>query len=196
MSFTVPSYVKPSGGLVLPSAGMLPGIPKQPTADQVADAALPADQPIPFELTPEALQTLTDEPRTWSFISNVDGALVPTTCPDWCDADHENDRETPSHPHDIWHQADSNSTLLPVSRGHTREEVRVLSWSLRVRPFDTDLNLRLPHASVEIMEDEWVEDLDPDAFENVIDTLEERVKAMRRAHAELLRVRAEYKAGR
>lgn len=143
------------------------------------------------ERTPVPAASVT--PRTWSFISNVDSQLVATTCPEWCDLDHENDRETPTHPHDIWHQTFSDSAYLPVSTGHTAEDARVLTWSLNVRPFDTDMNLRLPHVSVEVMEDEWIEGLGPDAFEAVIDTLEQRVKAMRAAHAELLRVRAEYR---
>ncbi|MFE0088790.1 DUF6907 domain-containing protein [Streptomyces sp. NPDC059016] len=134
-----------------------------------------------------------DQSRTWSFISNADGRLVSTTCPEWCDADHENDRETPTHPHDIWHQRYSDSAFLPVSVGRTAEDARILSWSLNVRPFDANMGLRLPHVSVELMEDEWIEGLDPDAFEAVIDTLEARVQAMRQAHAELLRVRAEHR---
>lgn len=36
MSNTVPTHVKPSGPPVLPSAGMLPGIPSQPSAEQEA----------------------------------------------------------------------------------------------------------------------------------------------------------------
>ncbi|MET7619022.1 hypothetical protein [Streptomyces sp. NPDC005408] len=177
---TVSGIVKPSGAYVAPSSDLLNGIPVQP---------------VPFELTAAALKAL-DEPRTWSFISTVSGDLVAVTCMQGCQMDHSHDIETPTHPDDIWCQTVSRTVTLPVNDSGTPEEVPVLSWTLNARPFDRKLSERLPHACVEVMQDAWIEDLDPDAFEGVIDTLEERVRAMRAAHAELLRVRAAYKAGR
>lgn len=42
MSDTVPTYVKPSGGMVLPFAGLLPGIPSQPVPERTAASKLEA----------------------------------------------------------------------------------------------------------------------------------------------------------
>ncbi|MEV6651184.1 hypothetical protein [Streptomyces sp. NPDC051219] len=167
MSNTVPTFVKQP----------LLGIPSQPSPQTQA------------RQHPD-----TEKPRTWSFISNVDGKLVTVTCMQGCVMDHSTDIETPTHPDDIWCQATSRSVFLPVNDSGEAEEVRVLGWTLNTRPFDRKLSQRLPHACVEVMEDAWIEDLDPDSFEAVIDALEERVTTMRAAHAELLRIRAEYKA--
>lgn len=218
MSNTVPATFKPSGALVTP---YLPAIPAQPTAQPVEPVAderetvrrsvdaqfplvaklvndgepteQPADGPVPFELTSEVLQALTDEPRTWSFIDRTTGDLMTVTCMPGCEMDHSTDIETPSHPDDIWCQSIRRDLTLPVNDSGKPEEVTVLGWTLNVRPFDAKLSARRPHACVEVMEDAWIEDLDPDAFEGVIDALEERVKLMREAHAELLRIRAEYR---
>jgi hypothetical protein len=135
-----------------------------------------------------------DQSRTWKFIAHPTGDLKTVTCMPGCTSNHANDMETPTHPGDIWCQSASNNVSLPINENGTPEEMRVLSWTLNVRPFDAKLSQRLPHACVELMQDAWIDDLDPDGFAAVIDTLEERVKAMRQAHAELLQVRAEYRA--
>ncbi|MGW8953049.1 DUF6907 domain-containing protein [Streptomyces sp. NPDC055709] len=175
MSPTVPTSVNSIPSMFRPSGPLLPGIPAQPTPQETADAT---------------------QPRTWSFVSNQTSELVTVTCMQGCTSDHSRDRETPTHPDDIWCYSVAETVTLPVNDNGTPEEVPVLRTMLNVRPFDRKLSQRLPHACVEVMEDAWIEDLDPDAFEAVIDTLAERVEAMRRAHAELVRVRAAYKAGR
>lgn len=137
-----------------------------------------------------------DQARTWQFVATPTGQLMTVTCMPGCTIDHSRDIETPTDPDDIWCQSFSEAVTLPVNDSGTPEEVPVLSWTLNARPFDRKLAARRPHACVELMQDAWIEDLDPDAFETVISTLEERVKAMRQAHAELVRVRAEYCAAR
>ncbi|WP_406730921.1 DUF6907 domain-containing protein [Streptomyces sp. NBC_01794] len=146
------------------------------------------------EQTAVAVPPVTSAPRPWSFISNVDGALMTVTCLQGCEMDHSHDIETPTNPEDIWCQTISKDVELPVNTNGQPEDIAVLSWTLNVRPFDRTMNARLPHACVEMMRDSWIEDLDPDAFEAVIDTLEKRVKGMRQAHADLVRTRAEYRA--
>jgi hypothetical protein len=136
-----------------------------------------------------------DQARTWSFLDSTTGDMATVTCMPGCEIDHSRDMETPTDPDDIWCQSFSQAVTLPVNDSGTPEEVKVLAWTLNVRPFDRKLSARRPHACVELMQDAWIEDLEPDAFEHVIVTLEERVKAMRQAHAELLQVRAQYRAG-
>lgn len=135
------------------------------------------------------------QPRTWSFIARPTGELKAVTCPTWCEADHSSDMETPTHPDDIWCQAHSQSATLPINDTGTPEETYVLSSTLNVRPFDRNLNARMPHVSVEVMQDAWIEDLDPDAFAHVIATLQSQVDGLRRAHAELVQARAEHRRG-
>lgn len=146
------------------------------------------------EQTPVAATPVTSAPRTWSFISTIDGALLTVTCLSGCQMDHSHDIETPTNPDDIWCQTISKDVELPVNTNGQPEDIAVLSWTLNVRPFDRNMNARLPHACVEMMRDSWIEDLDPDAFEAVIDTLAERVATMREAHADLVRARSEYRA--
>lgn len=146
------------------------------------------------ERVPVAATPVTSQPRTWSFIDATTGDLRTVTCMTGCEMDHSHDMETPSHADDIWCQSGSRDLTLPVNDSGKPEEVAVLAWTLNVRPFDAKLSQRLPHACVEVMQDAWIEDLDADAFEQVIDALEERVKLMREAHTQLLRTRAEYRA--
>lgn len=113
-----------------------------------------------------------------------------------CVADHSVEMRTPTHPEDIWCQADSDSVTLPVNESGVPENVRVLSSTLNVMPFSTTIAHRLPHVSIEVMQDAWIEGLDPDGLATVIGTLEERVEQLRRAHAELVVARAEYRASR
>lgn len=137
-----------------------------------------------------------EQRRTWSFIATNTGDLLTVTCPDWCEVDHSRDMETPTHPDDIWCQASSQTATLPINETGTAEETSVLSSTLNVRPFDRDLNARMPRISVEVMSDAWVEDLDPDALEHVIGTLQSQVDELRKAHAELVRARAQYRTRR
>lgn len=130
--------------------------------------------------------------RTWQFVATPTGELMTVTCMPGCVIDHSRDMETPTDPDDIWCQSFSSVVSLPINDRGTPEEVPVLSWTVNVRPFHRKLAARRPHVYVELVQDAWIEDLDPDALETVIGTLEERVKAMRQAHAELVRVRAEY----
>jgi len=88
MSFTVPSNVKPSGGLVLP------GIPKQPTAEAVADAIV---QP---RLVPAKVG------RTGHV------QTIHIECPaDWCVVDHM-DRQTCLE--DVMHYSDADIVQVPT----------------------------------------------------------------------------------
>ncbi|MFB6873725.1 DUF6907 domain-containing protein [Streptomyces sp. NPDC056323] len=135
-----------------------------------------------------------DAPRSWSFTDRTTGQSRQVTCMRGCTADHSREMQIPTHPDDIWCQAVSESVTLPVNESGTPENVRVLGSTLNVMPFSTTIAYRLPHVSIEVMQDAWIEGLDPDGLVTVIGTLEERVKQLRRAHAELVRVRGDYMA--
>ena len=143
-------------------------------------------QPVPPTTAPA--------PRTWSFTERGTGKPMTVACMPGCVLDHTNDIETPSFPGDIWCQAPRQDVTLPVNTNGRPEEFRVLSSTLNVRPFDEMVSARLPFISLEIIDDHWIEDLDPDGLETVIRTLAERLDDLREAHALLVRTRAEYRA--
>ena len=53
---------------------------------------------------------------------------------------------------------------------------------------------RLPYAVVELVEDQFIENLDPDGYETVINTLAERLDQMRETQRRLVEIRAAYRA--
>ncbi|WP_328314128.1 hypothetical protein OG432_30305 [Streptomyces sp. NBC_00442] len=174
MSSTVSAAVKlsadrPSGAPL----ALLPAMPAQPSR------AVPVEPPA--------------APRTWTFTNSETGKPVSVTCMPGCEMNHSSDIKTPTHPEDIWCQARAEDVTLPVNVTTEAEEFRILGITMNVRPFDRHMSQRTPNVSVELLDDHWVEDLDPDAFEAVIDTLAARLDVLRATHAQLLKVRAEYR---
>lgn len=141
--------------------------------------------------TPDSATT----PRAWSFTSSETGDEVAVTCMPGCTLNHKLDAETPTHPVDVycWTEAGGDVTL-PIDTTGTPEEFRVLSSRIEVHPFARNLAHRLPFAVVEVIDEHWIGGLDPAALETVITTLAGRLNALRRTHAELVRVRADYAA--
>ncbi|MFJ4738736.1 DUF6907 domain-containing protein [Streptomyces sp. NPDC088775] len=142
---------------------------------------------------PESPAVPAEDPRTWSFVNRLTGQPEQVTCMLGCTANHSAEMDAPAHPDDVWCQSANEDVFLPVNETGSPEFVRVLSSTLNVMPFSTTIAYRLPHVSIEVMQDSWIEGLDPDGLETVIGTLAERVDQLRRAHAELVRVRAEYR---
>lgn len=136
------------------------------------------------------------DPRSWSFVDSTTGQRLEVSCMRGCQADHSVEQQFPTDPDDVWCQVSHASVSLPVNECGVPESMRVLSSTLNVMPFSTTIAHRLPHVSIEVMQDAWIEGLDPDGLATVIGTLEERVQELRRAHAELVVARAEYRACR
>ena len=149
------------------------------------------DSPAPVAATSA---TSDASPRTWTFTDRHTGQRVTITCMAGCQADHSRDIATPTDPDDIWCYSARKDVFLPVNTDGSPEQIRVLSTTTNVMPFASVMAYRLPHVSVELMQDSWIEGLDPDGLETVINTLAERVAAMREAHAQLVATRAEYRA--
>ena len=82
-------------------------------------------------------------------------------------------------------------TLKMLGTG-TPEEYRVLSYTMNMRPYANVVAQRIAHVSVELIDDHWVENLDPDGLAMVINTLAERLDGLREAHTRLIEVRAQY----
>lgn len=167
MSHTVPAAV-PS---VFHPEPKLAAVPTQPSAKNRETLPAPAA-------------------RTWSFIDRTTSKLQEVTCLQGCTANHDTDRETPTHPQDIWCATDSSDVYLPmVAGGSDVEELRVMSVFIRQEPFSRNLHERVPHAQVEIVDDHWVESLDPDGLATVILTLEAQLAKFRDVHAQLTALR-------
>jgi hypothetical protein len=170
MSNTVPAYVPPQ----FRAEPKLAAMPVQPTAKTRETLPAPA-------------------PRTWTFISRPGGQLETVTCLPGCIVNHDSDRETPTFREDIWCMTkDVEDLWLPVSTGGQKpEEDRLLSCTIRQDPFDGNMAKRVPHAVLEILEDNFIEPLDPDALAAVILQLEGQLKQIRAVHAQLTVLRAQ-----
>ncbi|MFF4536575.1 DUF6907 domain-containing protein [Streptomyces aureus] len=131
-------------------------------------------------------------PRTWAFINRYTGQPQAITCMQGCTMNHAPDMATPTAPEDIWCWAYPEDVTLPVNENGELEEFRVLSTIIKVEPWSAKLGERIPFAVVELVDDHYVDGLDPDGLATVIRTLSERLDQMRETHARLVAIRSEY----
>ncbi|MFJ5638580.1 DUF6907 domain-containing protein [Streptomyces sp. NPDC093223] len=135
------------------------------------------------------------EPKTWTFTNCLTGLPVTITCMPGCTVDHSHEIAEPQHPEDISCYTDGPETYLPVIGAACAggpANVRTLGFRMAVDPFSSTVALRLPHLNLEVMEEHWLEGLDPDALATVIGQLDRQVSRLRVAHAQLTAARAEY----
>ncbi|MEU1497310.1 hypothetical protein [Streptomyces sp. NPDC005732] len=99
---------------------------------------------------------------------------------------------SPTFPEDVWCWFWAEGLTLPVNENGTPEEYRVLSTVIKVEPSSPKIAERLPFAVVELVDDHFIDGLDPDGLETVIRTLSDRLDQMRATHRQLVDVRAEY----
>jgi hypothetical protein len=99
---------------------------------------------------------------------------------------------SPTFPEDVWCWTWPEALTLPVNENGSPEEFRVLSTVIKVEPWSPKVAERLPFAVIELVDDHFVDGLDPDGLATVIRTLSDRLEQMRETHARLVAVRAEY----
>jgi len=133
------------------------------------------------------------QPRTWSFIDRRTGKPMAITCLQDCTLDHTSDMATPTFPEDIWCWTAPEALTLPINANGTPEEFRVLATVIKVEPYSPTIAQRLPYATIELVDDHFIEGLDPDGLETVINTLASRLDQMRETHVKLARIREEYR---
>jgi hypothetical protein len=109
-----------------------------------------------------------------------------------CTRDHSSDIESPTAPEDIWCWFWSDPLTLPVNENGEPEEFKVLDTVVKVEPWSPKIAERLPYAVIELVDDHFVDGLDPDGLATVIRTLSDRLEQMRETHRRLVAVRAEY----
>jgi hypothetical protein len=131
-------------------------------------------------------------PRVWSFTNRRTGQPIQVTCMTGCSIDHrERDRDV--FPEDVWCWTVPEAVTLPVNADGRPEEFTVLSTIIKVEPWSSTIAQRLPYAVVELVDDHYVEGLDPDGLETVINTLADRLDQMRRTHRRLVEIRNGYR---
>jgi hypothetical protein len=130
--------------------------------------------------------------RTWSFINRRTGEPVAYACMQGCTLNHASEMASPTFPEDVWCWTWPEALTLPVNENGEPEEFRVLSTVIKVEPWSPKVAERLPFAVIELVDDHFVDGLDPDGLATVIRTLSDRVERMRETHARLIAVRAEY----
>lgn len=134
------------------------------------------------------------QPRRWTFLDKDSGDPVSFTCMPGCVIRHDiTDEGHKRNPDEIMCWTAPNGTPhLPIDSRGIPENSIVLSAHIEVKPTATSMADRLPHVSLEFVEDQHITGLDPDSLAVVISVLAERVEALRRTHADLLRLRAAY----
>lgn len=137
----------------------------------------------------------TGEPFTWTIADEDSGLPLHVTCMSGCQSLHTEKAFGMSRAADVnCAQYDTaNPTELQIGcGGEDLDRHATLSVEIHSDPVHPDPAKRVPLAAVELMEDKYIEDLDPNALGVVIDKLDNRVAAMRIRHAELIRIRDEY----
>ncbi|MFI1485721.1 DUF6907 domain-containing protein [Streptomyces sp. NPDC020747] len=132
------------------------------------------------------------QPRTWSFINRRTSEPMAVTCMTGCTIDHTQEMGRAIFPEDIWCWTLAEDMTLPVNADGKPEEFRILSTVIKVEPWSPKIADRLPFAVIELVDDHFVDGLDPDGLETVIRTLAERLDQMRAMQRRLVEVRAQY----
>jgi hypothetical protein len=131
----------------------------------------------------------------WTIADQDTGLPLTVTCMAGCNTAHwERNRGVDRADEIHCTQYDrANTVYLPVSCGsNDGEDWNFLSVEITSRPVHPDPAKRIPVADVEVAEDHYITDLDPDGLAIVIDKIEQRVAAMHVRHAELVHARKEY----
>lgn len=142
---------------------------------------------------PAADSTTVELPRSWSFVDRRTGETVQYTCMEGCTLDHRHEMGRPVFREDVWCWFWDDSMTLPVNENGRPEEFRVLSTVIKVEPWAPNIAERLPFAVIELVDDHFIDGLDPDGLETVINTFAARVERMRETHRRLIEVREQYR---
>lgn len=171
------------------------------TADQVIAKAAEQhrliDKAVQLALDYEAATSKapTGEPRRWTIADQDSGLPLTVTCMSGCNTLHAERSIGMSRAVEVncaQYDTANPMELLLGPRGEEFGGYVTLSVEIHSDPVHPDPAKRVPLAAVEVVEDHYLEDLDPDALAVVIDKLQQRVTAMRVRRAELIRIRAEH----
>lgn len=136
------------------------------------------------------------QPPTWQFIDRRTGETVHHQCLVGCTISHARDMGRAVFREDVWCWTEAEPLTLPVNENGTPEEYTILETLIKVEPWSPTIAHRLPFAVVELVDDHFIDGLDPDGLETVINTLAGRLDQMRATHRRLVEVREEYRTRR
>lgn len=137
----------------------------------------------------------TGEPKTWTVADSDTGMPLTVTCMSGCHGFHLEAAAGTATAEDICcAQYDkANTTELPIGCGSNKYDAwSTLSVEIKSQPFHPDEARRTPLAAIEVTEDHYIEDLDPNELAVVIDKLDQRVAAMRIRHAQFTQIYNEH----
>ncbi|MYU20789.1 hypothetical protein [Streptomyces sp. SID8352] len=120
------------------------------------------------------------------------GETVVYTCMVGCTLDHSHEVGRRVFREDIWCWFWDEPLTLPVDESGVPEEFSVLSTVIKVEPWSPQVAHRLPFAVIELVDDHFIDGLDPDGLETVISTLAGRLEQMRATHRRLVKAREGY----
>lgn len=132
------------------------------------------------------------KPRTWSFESRDGGSTETVTCMLGCRRGHEVEQSQPFPMDEVSCHVCDYGAEVPIEAGGQATTEEVLHIRTLMQPWHRTMAKRLPHVQLELVEDHFIDGLDPDGLQVVINTFQSRVDAMRRARTHLIAARAEY----
>ncbi|MEU1302822.1 DUF6907 domain-containing protein [Streptomyces shenzhenensis] len=165
------------------------------TGAAMAHAAIGNALQLALDYQASTQQRRTEQPRTWTIADSLTGMPLKGTCMSGCSGFHVEwgSGQADAKDFSCTQYDQANTTELPIGcGGDSGKDGPTLSVEIKSYPVHPDEAMRIPHAAVEVTEDHYIEDLDPNGLAAVIDKLEQRVAAMRVRHAELVRIRNEY----
>ena len=120
--------------------------------------------------------------RRW-VVATAGGEAVSGYLPGWAEQDPSTTDvamgRLPAVLADITHHADMGGLVLPVSRAQEpAQDAPVLAVSIQCKPFPDDGDPPIPVVNVQVTDDFWIRDLDPDAVTDLgqrLRTLAERL---------------------
>lgn len=138
---------------------------------------------------------LTEPPRTWSFIDRDTHAYETYTCMLGCPSDHSIEQDKPYRAVDVSCWLENPGVDVPIEAPNGKQRIEtMLGITTKVLPLaeHKPMAARLPHVDVEVIEDCFIKELDPDGMQVVIDLFQARVDAMRAARLHLIAARAQW----
>jgi hypothetical protein len=137
----------------------------------------------------------TGEPHAWTVADYDSGLPLNVTCMSGCNTLHAERSIGMSRAVDVKCAQYDTANTVELQIGCSGENFggyATLSVEIKSDPVHPDPAKRVPVAAIEVTEDHYIEDLDPNALAVVIDKLDQRVAAMRVRHADLVRIRNEH----
>lgn len=134
-----------------------------------------------------------EQPRRWSFTDKRSGQQLEVVCLPGCTNDHALDQAQPAYREDIGCTVTGDADTLPINTGEGPDEWEVLQTQVSMYPYSHRISERQPYAAVQVLDNHWVQGLDPDGLQFVIDTVAVQLDRMREMHARLVEARATVK---